>query len=199
MVENIKIFVSLHSIHCILGLDIALDTCLDMCAIFQLSFEDIKEIKNMADEITKKYENEAAEQCFNVDLYPKSTALVLGPQKKGTLMKWGFPMRGSSNVVFIARAESLNEKSMFRSSLANRCLIPATSFYEWSKEKKKYRIKTEPSRMIYMAALWKPYLYQGNKVYCFTKIYQIRTFLILCLSMGYSVASSKNDVSNVPV
>lgn len=138
-----------------------------MCAIFQLSFDDIKEIKDIADEITRKYGNEAAEQCFNVDRYPKSTAPVLGPQRKVALMRWGFPMKGNSNVIFNARAESLTEKMMFKDSLANRCLIPATSFYEFDKEKKKYRVNVEQTGLIYLAALWKPYLFQGNKGFCF--------------------------------
>ena len=35
-----------------------------MCATFQLSFDDVMEIKNIADEITKKYGSETAEHCF---------------------------------------------------------------------------------------------------------------------------------------
>ena len=138
-----------------------------MCAIFQLSFEDVKEIKDIADEVTRKYGSEASEGCFNADLYPKSTAPVLGPQGKVALMRWGFPMKDSSRVVFNARAESLTEKSMFKTSLACRCLVPATAFYEFDKEKRKYRFTAEGNSLIYLAALWKPYLYRGEKIYCF--------------------------------
>jgi Uncharacterized conserved protein len=76
-------------------------------------------------------------------------------------------MKDSNKVVFNARAESLTEKSMFKNSLSNRCLIPATSFYEFDKEKKKYRIKVTKLGLIYLAGLWKHYLYQGDKIYCF--------------------------------
>lgn len=138
-----------------------------MCAIFQLAFEDIKEIKDIANEVTRKYGSEAAEQCFNIDLYPKSTAPVIGPQRKVALMRFGFSLRGSNKVVFNARAESLTEKSMFKTSLVNRCLVPATSFYEFDKEKKKYSFKTEQGGLFYLAALWKSYMHEGNKVYCF--------------------------------
>lgn len=142
----------------------------EMCAIFQLSFDDIIEIKNIADEITKKYGNEAADHCFNTDLYPKNNVPVLGPGNKVSLLKWGFPLKDSSNVVFNARAESLSEKSMFQSYLSNRCLIPASFFYEWGKDKRKYKISIDNMSLIYMAALWKPYIYQGNKLFCFTII-----------------------------
>ena len=138
-----------------------------MCAIFQLAFEDTDEIRYIADAITSRYGKEAADQCFNTDLYPKSTVPVIGPQRKVALMRFGFPMRSSNKVVFNARAESLTEKYMFKTSLANRCLVPATSFYEFDKDKRKYLIKTEQSGLIYLAALWKPYLYEKNKVYAF--------------------------------
>lgn len=138
-----------------------------MCAIFQLSMEGVGEARNIAGAIKRKYGSEAVGQCFDIDLYPKSTAPVLGPGNKVALMRWGFPMKDSSQVVFNARAESLAEKSMFKTSIANRCLVPATSFYEFGQEKKKYQIKLEQPGVIYMAALWKPYLYRGNKTYCF--------------------------------
>lgn len=138
-----------------------------MCAIFQIGLETNGESRAVAGAITRKYGGEAIGQCFDVDLYPKSTAPVLGPDHKVALMRWGFPMEGSRKVIFNARAESLTEKSMFLRSLANRCLIPATSFYEFGQQKEKYRIRLEPDALFYMAALWKPYLYRGNKIYCF--------------------------------
>lgn len=48
-----------------------------------------------------------------------------------------------------ARIETLDEKPSFRNSIKNRCLIPASNFYEWQwqdakgKEKKKFSIGTD--------------------------------------------------------
>lgn len=142
-----------------------------MCATFQLSFDDVTEIKKISDEITTKYGENTAAQCFNKDFFPKSDVPIIGPESKISLLKWGFPMKGSKSVVFNARAESLAEKSIFKSSLAKRCLVPATSFYEWDKEKKKYRISDETRKLIYMAGIWKSYQTpKGIKEYYFTII-----------------------------
>jgi len=64
-----------------------------MCATFQLSFDDIAEIKNISDEITVKYGEDAATQCFNKDFYPKNEVPIIGPESKISLLKWGFPMK----------------------------------------------------------------------------------------------------------
>lgn len=48
-----------------------------------------------------------------------------------------------------ARIETIEEKPSFRNSIKNRCLIPASNFYEWQwqdpkgKEKKKFSIGTD--------------------------------------------------------
>jgi putative SOS response-associated peptidase YedK len=133
-----------------------------VCATYQFSFDDI------SDEVTKKYGSDAADRCFNMDFHPKGNAPVVGSGNKVSLLKWGFPMKGSGNVVFNARAESLTEKAMFRTSLQNRCLIPTTSFYEWDKEKRKYKVNLETRRLFYFAGLWKAYLIKRNKEYYFT-------------------------------
>jgi len=142
-----------------------------MCATFQLSFDDVMEIKNIADEITKKYGSETAEHCFNKDYFPKSEVPIVGAENKVSLLRWGFPLQGSGNVIFNARSESLAEKSMFKTVNTNRCLVPATAFYEWDKEKRKYRISLVNGRLFYMAALWEGIVQaDGKKKYYFTII-----------------------------
>ena len=66
-----------------------------MCATYQLSFDDLKEIRNIADQITKKFGKEGSARCFSKDFFPKSLAPVIGPEDKVSLLKWGFPMRDS--------------------------------------------------------------------------------------------------------
>jgi putative SOS response-associated peptidase YedK len=141
-----------------------------MCATYQLSFDDLKEIRSIADQITKKYGKEESARCFSKDFFPKSLAPVIGPEDKVSLLKWRFPMRNSSQVVFNARADKLEISPMYRASLNNRCLVPITSFYEWDKEKKKYRISLENQRLFYLAGLWKEYLIDGNKSFFYTII-----------------------------
>jgi putative SOS response-associated peptidase YedK len=142
-----------------------------MCATFQLSGSDAAEIKNICDELTKKYGKEAADKAINKDFYPKSEVPVIGGNDKLALLKWGFPLHGKSDTVFNARAESLSEKRMYKDILGNRCLVPATCFYEWDKAKRKYRLTMSNSKLFYMAALWKEEKHSdGLKAFYFTII-----------------------------
>lgn len=142
-----------------------------MCATFQLGYDDDPEIQAIADELTKKYGPDTVNRIFGKDFYPGSEAPVIGKRSQVVLLKWGFPMSGKKQVLFNARAESLTQKRMYQGILSNRCLVPATSFYEWDKEKTKYRISVEGGKLFYMAALWKlEILKDRSKVYYYTII-----------------------------
>jgi putative SOS response-associated peptidase YedK len=53
-----------------------------------------------------------------------------------------------------ARAETVTEKPMFRRSVAfQRCVIPATGFYEWDSAKHKYFFQM-PGQPIYLAGIY---------------------------------------------
>ena len=80
------------------------------------------------------------------------------------LMHWGLlppwkskkPLPPPTN----ARAETVNEKPMFRKLLAGkRCLVPASGFYEWQdrgkgERKQPYFIRVRDERIIAFAGLW---------------------------------------------
>jgi putative SOS response-associated peptidase YedK len=76
---------------------------------------------------------------------------------KPLLAKWGFPKWDGKGVIINARAESINEKPMFKKLLlSNRCIVPASYYFEWKQEnnrKEKYKIK-RPGSNIYMAGLY---------------------------------------------
>ncbi|PPA68909.1 SOS response-associated peptidase [Jeotgalibacillus proteolyticus] len=60
---------------------------------------------------------------------------------------------------FNARSETVDEKPSFKKAFhKKRCLIPASSFYEWkkisSKEKQPYSIKPASASLITFAGLW---------------------------------------------
>jgi len=97
------------------------------------------------------------------EVFPDTAAATLVPEEgfgvKPVLKRWG-EKRGSMPLVINARQETVLERPMFcRSFEANRCVIPASGFYEWAKTgrvKQKYRISAE-SGPVYMAGLYLPH------------------------------------------
>lgn len=70
------------------------------------------------------------------------------------LSNWGYTLRGST--IINARRETVAEKPVFRDSLCRqRCIVPSTGFFEWSKSKTKYLFNLPDIKMVYMAGLWR--------------------------------------------
>lgn len=125
-----------------------------MCATFRLVDDDAEEIRNIVRDIDQKYGEGAAHDVLARDFFPRQPIPVIGPGRKVSLLAWGFPLPNSKQIVFNARAESLAIRPLFRSCVQNRCLIPASWFYEWDKTKKKFRVSFPDSKLLYMAGLW---------------------------------------------
>lgn len=141
-----------------------------MCAIFRLS--QPKE-SDLVRQVVERYGEDAA-SSLDGDIFPKYRAPAIGAGGKVALLKWGFPVSGKKSVVFNARAEGLAQKRMFRGSICNRCLIPATAFYEFGEingGKHKFIISPGKAGIFYMAALWNGFLDEnGVKRYHFVII-----------------------------
>ena len=91
------------------------------------------------------------------DICPSQVAPVLvsrGEKIVGEFQQWGLPgFRGRQQIIN-ARAETVTEKPMFRRSVAfQRCVIPATGFYEWDAAKHKYFFQM-PGQPIYLAGIY---------------------------------------------
>ena len=77
-----------------------------------------------------------------------------GKKIVGEFQQWGLPgFRGRQQIIN-ARAETVTEKPMFRRSIAfQRCVIPATGFYEWDAAKHKYFFQM-PGQPLYLAGIY---------------------------------------------
>lgn len=73
---------------------------------------------------------------------------------QGTMDKiWGVVNKYNNKTVINARGETVNELTMFK--YMKPCIIPATGYFEWDKDKKKY-LFTKPDRsVIYMAGVFR--------------------------------------------
>jgi putative SOS response-associated peptidase YedK len=97
--------------------------------------------------------------CYN--LAPSMQIPVVVPGSRIlTTLRWGLiPFWAKDKKIgyklINARAESLTEKASFRTAFSKRrCLILASGFYEWDKEKKPHYISLKGQKIFAFAGLW---------------------------------------------
>lgn len=95
---------------------------------------------------------------YTGDIRPSEKAMIIRKGSKGLEigdLSWGYPSKNNSGLVINARVESLHDKPMFCDDVMNRrCLIPASGFYEWDKEKQKATISVQDEQLIYFAGIY---------------------------------------------
>ncbi len=77
-------------------------------------------------------------------------------------MKWGLKGYSQNQMIINARSETLLQKPRYSKITGNRCIIPATLFYEpelRGKQKVMHRFGT--GKILYLAGLYEPDLPQG--------------------------------------
>ena len=131
-----------------------------MCGRYYFDIDE-KELKEIIEEVEKNLHKE-----FKTgEIYPTNVALIITKQG-ATLAKWGFPKWAGKGVVINARAEGISEKRMFKNlSKSNRCIIPASAYFEWKKvdnKNNKYKFKKDDS-MLYMAGLYNNFYEKKNE------------------------------------
>jgi len=116
--------------------------------------------------------------CLPGSMHP---VVINNDGKEIHLMKWGLipswavdPKTGFKNIN--ARSESINIKPSFRRSfMKKRCLVPASGFYEWKKEKGKkstpYFIRLKTQETFSFAGLYESWINnEGNTILSYTII-----------------------------
>ena len=101
---------------------------------------------------------------FKGEIFPSEEApvIIYNPQKDKKrrlgLMKWGFKLPFSSNLIINARSESVDEKPTFKKSFQKkRCIVPAGAFFEWSGpegNKNKHKITLESQEIFALAGIY---------------------------------------------
>jgi putative SOS response-associated peptidase YedK len=78
-----------------------------------------------------------------------------GPREL-SLMRWGFKLPG--RFLFNTRSEGVASAAFWRDKFAARCLVPASSYFEWqdcnTKPKPKFEIEIPGRKYFAIAALW---------------------------------------------
>lgn len=98
-----------------------------------------------------------------------------------------------------AKIETIEEKPAFKTSaIHKRCIIPATSFYEWKwldskgKEKEKYEIKLEDDDLFAFGGLWSNWTNHDNGEI-------IETFTIVTTTANPLMAEIHNTKKRMPL
>ncbi len=124
-----------------------------MCGRYYIDETVASDIERLVMELDRQMKHRQAG-----DIYPTQTAPVIcskGKMLYGADMKWGFETKDHKQLIN-ARAETALEKPSFSDSVMHRrCIIPATKFYEWNREKQKVTFSYPASPSIYMAGFYR--------------------------------------------
>lgn len=124
-----------------------------MCGRYTLfTEEDNQQIKQILEHLK---DHPLRTQMKTGEIYPTNLAPIITNmrEKEIDIFKWGFE---SKSLIINARAETIFEKQSFKGPIKNgRCLIPATGFYEWDKNKNKYHYTLKENMSLYMAGIYR--------------------------------------------
>lgn len=131
------------------------------------------------DQLIERYKAIVMESQFSrkTEIFPTQVMpVVKGGEKKIMVdAKWGFTPSFAKKPLINARGESLYEKVTFKKPfLTSRCIIPATSFFEWEVvdgKKIKRNISIKSKEIFSMAGLLNDYYDdEGNLITTYTII-----------------------------
>ncbi|MTI68832.1 MAG: SOS response-associated peptidase [Firmicutes bacterium] len=140
-----------------------------MCGRYSLNYG----IENLL----KRYRIRKIDFDFTVmkEIFPSNKVPIIINREKKEIrkMKWGFSPSFTKRLIINARAETVNEKRLFKNSfIRRRCLIPASSFFEWEKvngNSYKYKIEIKNKNIFSMAGIYDFYKDKnGDEIEAFT-------------------------------
>ncbi len=140
-----------------------------MCGRFSLDM-DIDFLIDRYKVIKKIGEFNSKDEIFPTDLSP---VIINRGYNELRVLKWGFTPSFAKRPIINSKSETVDIKPTFKNSFYNkRCLIPATSFFEWEKSgdnKIKRRIYVKGEDVFSMAGLYNTFRdNNGVEYYAFT-------------------------------
>lgn len=136
-----------------------------MCGRYYVDDETAKEIERLVRQLDER----CKAAPLNGDVMPSQCATVihagLNAAMKASAMRWGFPRREKSGLLINARAETIQERPLFRESMYNRrCIVPASHYYEWNRKKEKVTFAVPDTPVLFMAGIYNTYEEQNHFV-----------------------------------
>ena len=89
-----------------------------------------------------------------MDVTPGMSARAIVSGLRVADLEWGFKSF-EDKLIINARAEGIRTKPTFAESISkNRCVLPASGFYEWDQEKEKVTFTLKNTPVIYLAGIY---------------------------------------------
>lgn len=129
-----------------------------MCGRYQFSTQKYRELQQIVQDARRRSGRPQEDLPVPVagDVAPSQEAPVLianGGKVMAVFQHWGIP-GWHGGLVINARAETVCDKPMFQRSMAGqRCVIPATGYYEWDAGRHKYCFR-RPDTPLYLAGVY---------------------------------------------
>ncbi len=122
-------------------------------------FAFVPKIENLEDELQIIDRDNTLNISYNIS--PGMEISTFDKDFKLKNLKWGLIPHWSKdkslvNKLYNARSETAHQKPSFKNAFSNRCLIPATGFYEWKKSqtsKSPYYVKHVKNKILYFAGI----------------------------------------------
>lgn len=132
-----------------------------MCGRYYIELDDdvTQEIARILADLNKRHSDK---NYKTGEIFPTNDAPILLARDNNNIepdvLKWGFPNFKNKGVIISARSESAFEKPTFRNCLVSRrCIVPASGFYEWNRNKEKISFTQPNSPIMYMAGIYNIY------------------------------------------
>ena len=126
-----------------------------MCGRYHIDFE-IEEIREIFEEIEKRYPGVI---MSTGEIFPTNNVPIITPEGPKPAF-WGFQKWDGKGHIINARGETVETKKTFSKPFEKqRCIIPTTGFYEWTKDKTKtkYFFELPDDSILYLAGLYEYY------------------------------------------
>lgn len=125
-----------------------------MCCRYYFADKLISEIDDIADFVADPVYTLKPGDIHPADLAPVLFANHHGNAINSDLMRWGFPSF-DNKLLINGRTESVLEKKAFSDSvLSRRCVLPASWFYEWDREKTKNTFYLPERKPMFLAGIY---------------------------------------------
>ncbi|MCE1164299.1 MAG: SOS response-associated peptidase [Bacteroidetes bacterium] len=132
-----------------------------MCSRFENKETGLSIFTKISKEAGVKVVNNAPENIKQINIFPADDILII-KNSEGALeinkKTWGIKFEEKSPLIFNSRIETIKSKTYWNNIFSNnRCLIPATAFYEWvqtDKIKIPNRISLDDFKLFFMAGIF---------------------------------------------